>query len=140
MDSVMGDVRRNERDGLGTAWDRWVDRVNEPDEDEDDKEPWTLRRVLETAAFFAIGIAVIVVVEQFADFNWSWIPWKQLAVVGLVLAAGLRWIVHAVRSLVRRMRGRPRAEREPSKRDRLAEKLRDLDEPYLQRERSMLRD
>ena len=39
-----------------------------------------------------------------------------------------------------RMRGQPAAEREPTKRDRIAEKLRDLDEPYLRRERSLTRD
>jgi uncharacterized membrane protein YcjF (UPF0283 family) len=134
---------RDSRDGLGQAWDRWVERVNAPDEPPDepeDKEPWTVRRVLETAGFVAVAIAVIIAAEQFVDVNWGWIPWKSLALVALVLAALARWIAGAVRSLVRRLRGLPPPEREPTKRDRIAERLRDLDEPYLRRERSLTRD
>jgi hypothetical protein len=129
------------RDGLGELWDRWVEHVNAPDaEDEPDKEPWTLRRVLETAAAAGAVVALLVVADQFVDFNWGWVPWKSLAVIGFVLAALMAGLARAVRSLVRRMRGRPPLEGEPTKRDRLAEKVRELDEPYLRRERSLTRD
>ena len=107
---------------------------------EEEPEPWTLRRVAETVVVLGVLVALIVALEQVADVNWGWVPWKSLAVVGLVLAALARWISGAVRSVVRRMRGLPPPEREPTKRDRIAEKLRDLDEPYLRRERSLTRD
>ncbi len=73
------------------------------------------------------------------DPNWGWIPWKQLAIAAVALLAVMRWIVHGFSAVVRRLRGAPPPEREPTKRDRLAEKLRELDEPYLRRER-ILRD
>jgi hypothetical protein len=131
---------RDRRDGLGELWDSWVDRVNAPSEDEEESEPLTLRDVLVTgAAFVAVG-GGLVLLHRIVHFNWGWVPWKQLGAIGLVLAAGARWIFLGVRSLVRRIRGLPPPEREPSKRDRLAEKLRDLDEPYMRRERSLTRD
>ena len=132
---------------LGERWDRWVAELNAPDPSdereapaEEEPEPWTLRRVAETVAVVGVVVALIVAVEQFTDVNWGWIPWKSLAVVFLVVAALARWAAGAVRSLVARMRGRPAPEREPTKRDRIAERLRELDEPYLRRERSLTRD
>lgn len=95
---------------------------------------------METVAVLGLLIALLVALEHFVDVNASWVPWKSLAVVGLVVAALARWTWGIVRSLVRRTRGLPAAEREPTKRDRIAEKLRDLDEPYLRRERSLTRD
>jgi hypothetical protein len=129
------------RDGLGELWDRWVERVNAPpEEDKPESEEWTVRRVLETAAAFAAVAGLLVVLDAFVDFDWGWVPWKQLAVVGFTLAALVVAAAHGVRSLLRRLRGRPPLEREPTKRDRLAERLHELDEPYLRRERSLTRD
>jgi hypothetical protein len=73
------------------------------------------------------------------DPNWGWIPWKQLAIAAVAFLAVLRWIVQGCRAAGRWLRGAPPPAREPTKRDRLAEKLRELDEPYLRRER-ILRD
>jgi hypothetical protein len=101
-----------------------------------DDEPLTLREALVTAAAF-VGVAgALIVLHQFVHFNWGWVPWKQLAVLGVGAAVCVRWIARGVRALVRRFRGLPPLEREPSKRDRLAEKVRELDEPYLRHERT----
>jgi hypothetical protein len=146
----MGDGRRERRDGLGQAWDRWIERVNGPSrpdphardygDDEQDDDPLTLRDVLLTAAGFAIGVPFLLLLHSVVDFNWGWIPWKQLALLGLVVAVLARWITRAVRSLVRHARGRPPLERPPTERDKLVEKLRELDEPYMKRERTTVRD
>jgi len=105
-----------------------------------DEESLTVRDVLVTAAVVAAGAAALLLLHSFVDFNWEWIPWKKLVAVALILAAIARWVVRGVRALVRRARGLPAPEREPNARDKLVETLRDLDEPYLRRERSLTRD
>jgi hypothetical protein len=141
---------------LGERWDDWVGRLNAPEpkperrrevietldrrEEEPDDEPLTLRDVVVTVALFAGGGGALLLLHTVVDFNWSWIPWKQLIVVGLILLAIARWVFRSIRTIVRRARGLPPPEREPTRRDRIAEQLRDLDEPYLRHERSLTRD
>lgn len=134
----MGHERR---DGLGEMWDRWVEHLNapEPEEDTVEHEPWTLRRVVETAAVVVAIVGVLALLDVSVGINWGWIPWKQIGVIVLVVGAIASGLARAVRSRVRRRRGLP-PPREPTKRDRMVEKLRELDEPYLRRERSLTRD
>ena len=101
-----------------------------------DDDSLTFRDVLVTAAGFAGVVGALLLLHTVVDFNWGWVPWRRLFVVAVVATAGARWVMSSCRSLIRRMRGRPPLEREPTERDRLAEKLRELDEPYQRHERT----
>ena len=61
---------------------------------------------------------------------------EAAGVIALILGTLAGVSARAVRSSVRRLRGKPALERAPTKRDALVEKLRELDEPYRRRERT----
>lgn len=143
MPSVM---ERRDCDGVGQAWDRWVERVNGPSDPKSDApreehEPWTVRRAAETAAAIAAIGAALVVADRVVGINWGWIPWKQIFVVAAIVVALAGACARAMRALLRRRRGLPQLRDErAARREAWAERVRALDEPHLRRERTTVGD